>query len=110
MATKVVNLPLYPEAYYSYAIALEGVSYTIEYRYITRMEKWVFDLYTRDREPVILSQVIVPDYPITFDYILPMSGFFWLRALPDVDQEKAKQYPREIYKYYRFDYFFYKEE
>lgn len=110
MAIKFVNLPLYSDPFYSYSIALERVSYTVKIRYITRMEKWVLDLYTRDNAPVILGQVLVPNYPITFDYVLPLSGFFWLAPLPDVDPEKAHLYPRDLHKYYRLDYFYDKEE
>lgn len=110
MAVKVVNLPLYSDAFYSYAVSIERVSYFIKFRYNTRTKKWYFDLFTRDNQPVLVGQAIVPEYPITFDYVNPYSGFFWLEPLPDVDPEKSKAYPRDIHKYYSFSYYYYKEE
>lgn len=101
-----VDLPLFPDAFYSYPVSLERVSYIIKYRYITRMERWVFDIYTRDNLPVILSQVMVYDYPITLDYNLPLNGLFRLIPLPDIDYENVKKYPRDIFKYFRFSYFY----
>lgn len=104
MDIRFVNLPLYSAAFYSYSISLERVSYTIKFRYITRTQRWVFDLYTRDKQPVLLGQAIIPNYPISLDYVTPLSGFFWLTPLPDVDPYKAEQYPRDLDKYYSFDY------
>lgn len=106
MDVRVVELPLYQDAFYSYSVSLERVSYTIKFRYITRMQKWVFDLYTRDNLPVLLGQVIVPEHPIALDYVTPLSGYFWLAPLPDVDPHKAEQYPRDIAKYYNFLYIY----
>lgn len=105
-----VNLPLFPDAFYSYPVALEGVSYEIKIRYITRMQRWVFDLFTRDNEPVILGQVMVPSYPIAIDYALPFTGTFVLDPLPEVDKEKVEKFPRDIFKYYKFSYFYLTED
>lgn len=101
---KYVNVPLYPDPYYSYAISLERVSYTIRFKYVERTKSWYMDLFTRDNEPVLLGIKLVPDYPIAFDYVTPLSGFFWLSPKPDVDERRIAQYPEQLHKYYDFFY------
>lgn len=99
-----VNLPLHDEAHYSYNASLEDTSYKVEMNYNTRTESWAYDLYTRDNQPVLLGQSIVPNYPIASDYDIPLSGDFWLKPLPEVAPSKAAQYPRNLNKYYSFAY------
>jgi len=97
---RYVNVPLYPDAYYSYAISLERVSYVIKIKYVERTQSWYMDLLTRDNIPVFMGIKLVPNYPITFDYVSPLSGFFWLSPKPDVDPEKATLYPEDLHTYY----------
>lgn len=105
---KYVQVPLHPDAYYSYAISLEGVSYTVRFKYVTRTLSWYMDLFTRDNEPVLVGIKLVPDHPLTFDYVNPYSGMFRLFPKTEVDDRKIAQYPEQIHKYYDF-YYFYEE-
>tara|TARA_R110000744_G_C19371770_1_gene563166 strand:+ start:36674 stop:37000 length:327 start_codon:yes stop_codon:yes gene_type:complete len=102
---KFISLPLYSDYFYSYNVSLEGVSYNIKFKYNTRSQQWSFDLYSRDNTPVILGIVLVPNYPIMFDYEIDnLTGYFWLTEIPSISDNKIEQYPEALNKYYRLYY------
>ena len=53
------NLPIY-----SYTIDLDGTTYTLRYRYNSRMEKWFLDFRTETGESIVEGIPIVADWPI----------------------------------------------
>lgn len=102
MAARYVNLPLYPDPYYQYSIALEGNSYILEFIYNERMELYTLSIKSADDEMVLAGVGLVPSYPIGLDYVLPdLSGFFLMVSKSDKeDTEFYKQYPDQIHQYY----------
>lgn len=105
MAVKNVALPLFDEPFYTYAVALQGQSYTAELVYNERAQLYFLSLYTADKEPILLGVGLVPNYPITFDYILPgLSGFFWLELKARTLGEPYKEYPDQLSQFYDFYY------
>lgn len=100
-----VSLPLYSDYYYSYVVNLEGNSYTLDFKYNDRGSKWFLSLLDSDGNPIVQGVALVPNYPITEDYVIPnLSGFFWLSPIPTVNTEKPKEFPRDIAQYYVFEY------
>lgn len=107
MALKYVRLPLYADSYHSYSISLEGVSYILKLRYNERSEQWFIDLFLEDNTPLLLGMGLVPSYPIGLDYAIEnLSGFFWMESIAEIEEEKYKVYPTDIYQYYRFFYIY----
>lgn len=102
-----VNLPLYPDYYYSYVIALEGNSYTLDFKYNEWGKKWYFSLFDQDSNPVVQSVALVPEYPILSTFITPnLTGIFWLSPIPSVNTEKYVEFPANLDQYYTFEYIY----
>lgn len=105
MALKYVSLPLFKDAFYTYPITLEGVSYILEFIYNDRMRSYCFSLYDADRNPIILGERLVPSYPMFREYALPnLTGWFWMEEISIIISEPYKQYPEDIDEYYNFYY------
>ena len=105
MTVMFVTLPLHSDEDYQYTIALEKVAYNIRLYYNFRMEQWVMDLRYANNEPLVLGVAIVPNYPMLVDYILPLSGMFWLEPIGKKQNETITN-PFELNKYYNFFYIY----
>lgn len=107
MALQYVKIPLFEDSFYSYSIALENVTYVLSFKYVERMELWIFDLYDAESNPLVLGMGLVPFYPISLDYVISeLSGYFWLEQIADINTEQYKQYPEELSQYYRMFYIY----
>lgn len=81
MSTIYVELPLYKDLKYRYALALEGQSWQFTFYWNTRCKQWQMDLRMEDQTPLVLGHGIVPQYPMMVDYNLEgygLSGYFIL--------------------------------
>ena len=107
MATKYISLPLYPDPYYTYAVALQDVSYNLEFIYNERTQLYSLSLYDQNNNPIVLGEALVPNYPIFKDYALfPLTGFFWMEEKADIISEPYKVYPESIDQYYSLYYIY----
>ena len=107
MTLKYVSLPLFDDYEYSYTIALQGSTYAISVKYNERMKQWFIDLDVDETVSVFKGVGLVPTYPIALDYaIYPLTGYFWLENIPDINTEQYKQYPDKLRQYYRFFYIY----
>lgn len=107
MATKYISLPLYSDPDYTYAVALQGVSYNLEFIYNERTQLYSLSLYDQDNDPIVLGEALVPNYPIFKDYaIFPLTGFFWMEEKADIISEPYKAYPDSIDQYYNLFYIY----
>ena len=104
MAEANIGLPLYNSSDYQYTFTLERVSYKFRFYYNERMRQWIMDIRLSDGTPVVLGTALVPYHPIGFDYITPFTGFFWLEAIGE-DQNETISNPYDLSKYYRLFYF-----
>lgn len=105
MAQTYVALPLYPDAYYTYSIALEGNSYVFEFVYNERMQLYTFSLLDAENTPIIQGEALVPYYPMLIDYALPdLTGFMWMELKSQMNPESYKMYPDKIDQYYNMWY------
>lgn len=102
---KYVDIPLYPSAYYSYTVSLEGQAYTITIRWNNRDQSWFMDLVGDDNTPLLNGVKIIPDFPITQDYPIDgLSGFFYLESKSDIDSAQYINSPRLLHQYFNFFY------
>lgn len=107
MADKYVNLPLFSDADYEYAVALEGVSYVLRFIFNERMQLYTLNLYDANRNPIVLGEALVPSYPLFFDYaLLPLSGYFYMEERANIISEAYKVYPDRVDLYYNFYYIY----
>lgn len=107
MTTKYIDLPLFPDSYYTYTVALQGTSYTLVFTYNERCALYFVDLLTSDNVPIVVGEALVPNYPIFKDYaIFPLTGFFWLEEKATIISEPYKIYPDSIDQYYNFYYIY----
>ena len=107
MADKYVNLSLFSDADYEYAVALEGVSYVLRFIFNERMQLYTINLYDADRNPIVLGEALVPSYPLFFDYaLLPLSGYFYMEERANIISEAYKVYPDRVDLYYNFYYIY----
>lgn len=99
--TTYVDVPLLADPYYDLSISLEGNSYIIEFVYNERSQLYYMNFYNDDREPIVLGQALIPEYPIFIDYALSnLSGYFWLLNNSSLISEPYKTYPENISQYY----------
>jgi len=111
MSTQYVVMPLFDDALYSYDIALQDVSYVVSFQYNERASQWFFTLMDANSEPIVASMALSPLYPIALDYaIYPLTGFFWLEPIADIDIQQYKLYPDKINQYYRMFYIYESED
>lgn len=101
MALKYVNIPLYSDAYYSYTIALESNSYTLEFTYSDRSEAYFISLFDEDNTLLVGGERLVPNYPMFKDYPLPnLTGWFWMEEIADIFSQPYITYPDKLDQYY----------
>lgn len=99
--TTYVDIPIEDSPYYELSISLEGNSYIIEFVYNERSALYFMNLYSSERDPIILGQALVPEYPIFVDYRLPdLTGYFWLLKKATLISEPYKTYPDSLSQYY----------
>lgn len=111
MALINIQLSLYPDAYYSYAVSLQGNSYIVEFVYNERSSLYFMNLLTADSDPIFEGVAAVPTYPIALDYALfPLTGWFWLEPKELNLSEPYKVYPDSLDQYYNFYYSYISEE
>ena len=111
MALKYISLELFPDAFYEYSVALQGVSYSLQFIYNERCELYFLSLLTADNELIVSSMAMVPDYPILKDYAtFPLTGFFWLEEKAEIKTQPYKRYPDAINQYYNFFYIYESED
>lgn len=102
-----ITLPLFPEPDYTYAVALQDVSYNLEFIYNERTQLYSLSLYDQNNNPIVLGEALVPNYPIFKDYaIFPLTGFFWMEEKADIISEPYKVYPDSIDQYYNLFYIY----
>lgn len=102
---KYVDIPLMSYPYYEFSIALEGNSYIVEFVYNERSQLYYMNFYNSDRDPIVLGQALIPEYPIFIDYALSnLSGYFYLINKSALVSEPYKTYPEDISKYYSLVY------
>jgi len=103
---KYIELPLFDDANYEYSTALQGTSYILEFYYVERAEGYFISLYDAERNPIILGERLVPNYPMFKDYALfPLTGWIWMENIPEIQTIDAYTlYPDKINQYYRMYY------
>lgn len=107
MTTEFISLALFPDADYTYAVALQGVSYNLEFIYNERIQLYSLSLYDQNNNPIVLGEALVPNYPIFKDYALfPLTGFFWMEEKADIISEPYKVFPDSIDQYYNLFYIY----
>lgn len=107
MSSSYIELPLYEDFYYSYSVTLENNVYNLEISYNDYSKKWFMDIYTEDQELVLAGIALLPEYPITIDYVIPnLRGFFWLYPIPSIVTEKYQTEPESLSQYYTFKYIY----
>lgn len=111
MTLKYVALGLFPDAFYEYSVALQGVSYILQLTYNERCKLYFLSLLTADNELIVSGAALVPDYPILQDYAtFPLTGFFWLEEKAEIKTEAYKTYPDSLDQFYNFFYIYDDEE
>lgn len=111
MADKYVSLPLFSDPDYEYGIALQGNSYILRFIYNERMKMYTFSLYDAEGLPIVTGEALVPSYPMFFDYTLfPLTGYFYLSEIANIETEPYKRYPDRLDKYYNFYYIYSEDE
>lgn len=103
METMYVFLPLFNDAYYEYTTSLERVAYKIRIAFNERMQAWTIDLRYADGEPIILGEALVPNYPLFFDYVTELTGYFYLQPIGSMQNETISN-PLDLFRYYQFMY------
>ena len=99
--TSYVDIPIIDEPFYDLSIALEGNSYIIEFTYNERMSLYTISLYDAERNPIVLGEGLVPEYPIFFDYALEnLTGYFLLTKKSTLISEPYKEFPDKLSEFY----------
>lgn len=113
MAQQFTELPLYPEPFYEYRIALEDEARLVTFRWQDRTSSWYIDVKQDDLTPVVLGIKLVPYYPILADYQLQESGingYFVLVDSGDLITDKLDASPEALAQYYRLFYVYEEED
>lgn len=77
MAT--VQCPLFDKPFYSYTIDLTKETYTLRFRWNSRLEQWLMDVDDAEENNLIRGVSLVPDYPLIQQFSLEKpSGQFFL--------------------------------
>lgn len=59
------TIPLDPTlTHYDLQISLDGVNYTLEFRWNTRESKWYMDVRTEEGDPIYVGLALVVDHPL----------------------------------------------
>lgn len=80
-STILIEMPLFSDLKYRYAITLEGISWQLTFYWNDRCSQWNMDLRQEDQTPVLLGYSLVPQYPMCVDYNLEdygLTGYFLL--------------------------------
>lgn len=109
--TDYVDIPITDEPFYDLSIALEGNSYILEFTYNERMSLYTMSLYDAERNPIILGEAVVPEYPMFFDYSLEnLTGYFLLTKKSTLISEPYRSFPDKLSEYYYMVYAYTSEE
>jgi hypothetical protein len=109
--TEYVDIPIIDEPFYDLSIALEGNSYILEFTYNERMELYTLSLYDAERNPIVLGEAVVPEYPMFFDYAFEnLTGYFFLTKKSTLISEPYKTFPDKLSQYYYMVYAYTPEE
>lgn len=102
-----VELPLKDSPFYTYSISLENDSYQLQFTYNEKMQLYTMSISDASANLLISSVAVVPNYPITADYIIPgLTGAFFLIPNDDSGKEYYKLYPDKIHQYYKLIYLY----
>lgn len=92
-----VICPLYKEAYYTYSIDLSDETYSLTFRWNSRLQQWMMDIDDSEDASVVRGVPLVPVYPLLAQYSLGKPvGQFYLMPVEMTSPEVP--IPREIYK------------
>ena len=102
-----IEMPLFSDTYYTYAMAFEGNSYNLEFIYSERTQLYHISLYDAEQNPIVVGAGLVPGYPILLDYALfPLTGYIFMEEKATLLSEPYKLYPDSIDQYYNLYYIF----
>jgi hypothetical protein len=99
------KLPLFDAWDYDFSVDLEDESYTFRIYYSERTEKWSVDISLEDGEVLVEGEAILPYKMGVLNKIPSLSGFLWLEAISQNDNETLN-HPDRIDKYYNFYYIY----
>lgn len=99
--TTYVDIPIIDYPLYEMSVSLEGNSYILEFTYVERMKLYTISMYDSDKNPLVLGEALIPNYPIFQDYALAdLSGAFYLIDKSALQSEAYKLYPENLSQYY----------
>lgn len=102
-----VEMPLFSDPYYTYAMSFQGNSYNLEFVYNERAQLYFLSLYDADKNPIVTGEALVPGYPIFLDYALfPLTGYIFMEENATLLTEPYKIYPDSIDQYYSMFYIY----
>lgn len=111
MATKYIDIPLINYPIFDLSVSLEGNSYIVEFIYNSRMKLYTISLYDAARNPIVVGEALVPEYPIFFDYALSdLTGYFFLTKKEEIQSQPYKEYPEAINQFYDLVYVYRTED
>jgi hypothetical protein len=106
MAIKILKLPIYNETYYSYSVALEGETFTLEFLFLqTRSNSWFVTLKNSSQEILVTGQRLTPNTVLFQGYQLEgLSGFFYFESKDLRNEDFRVGTPKDFYTlYYIYD-------
>ena len=99
--TTYVDIPIIDYPFYDMSVSLEGNSYILEFIYVDRMKLYTISMYDSDKNPIVLGEALVPNYPIFQDYALEnLTGAFYLIEKSTLQREAYKEFPENLSQYY----------
>jgi hypothetical protein len=113
MTQIVTEMPLYPEPYYEYRVALEDQARVVTFRWQDRTSSWHMDIKQDDLTPIVLGIKLVPYFPILADYQLQdkgLSGYFVLVDSGDFLSNQLNSSPKALQQFYRLFYVYEDED
>lgn len=100
-----IELPLYDSQDYTYQVNLEGKSYGLRFIYNQVMQQTLLTIYNSEVDVLVAGVGLVPNYPITLDYVIPdLTGAFLLLPVFTTEDEFYKTYPTKLKQYYTLSY------
>lgn len=105
--TVSVDLPLYNDLKYRYAISLEGQSWQLTFYWNERCSQWHMDIRMEDQTPILLGYALVPQYPMCVDYVLEdygLSGYFLLLPVNSTIGSKVTESPSIMSEFFKLYY------
>jgi hypothetical protein len=104
----ILQLPTYPEVYYTYSVGLENQRYILTFLWNDRDSAWRMDIRKEDQTPVVLGHKLVASYPMMADYSLEdsgLTGYFLLLHNTQENGVLSKDYTR-MSQYYSLYYIY----